>query len=655
MNPLQAFLDLYNRYVPTFVDEILWGQHTFVVLLGVGLLFTIWSKFIQFRALTHGVSVIRGKYDDKNDPGAINHFQALSAALSATVGLGNIGGVAVAVAVGGPGAVFWMWVVGFLGMAIKSVEVTLAMLYRDTSDPDNPHGGAMWVIKRGFGDRVGGAAKPIAWIIGAIFCVTLLISTVTGGNMFQVWNVANITNQYFGIPQIATGIVLASLTAMVIIGGIKRIGAVAGKLVPFMCGMYIIAGIVVLFMQGKNVPSMLLFIVQDAFSPTEAGGAFLGASAWFGLTTGLRRALFSNEAGQGSSPIAHSAAKTDEPVREGVVAGLEPFVDTCMVCTLTALVILSTNTWNREAEGEYAGDLSLIRAVSPVLDDDDQPVLDDAGEAKTQLEWTVQASPRLDQIPVLPAPDAWLPGNRLFLLAEVPNNQNKSTHQNRIRIGGEIKKATEDDFSEAPADLKPKQARLHRELKESLEAAGIKTDDLYVSWSSLTLNPKDWSEPVTPDGTEVRLVSTGIYRDLVGASLTGNAFDRAIPGLGKWLVTLTCWLFALSTMISWSYYGEQGVVFLFGTWAVLTYKVIFCLLAVVASIPAFIKTDAQLGVLADLGTGVMLLANVPIIVAMGYQAMRAFKDYFGRMARGEMEGPHKAPPLEDVMEGKDVE
>ncbi len=594
MNPLQRALELYNNHVPQFVDSVLWGQHTFVILLGVGLLFTIWSKFIQFRALTHGVSVIRGKYDDKNDPGAINHFQALSAALSATVGLGNIGGVAVAVAVGGPGAVFWMWVVGFLGMAIKSVEVTLAMLYRDTSDPDNPHGGAMWVIKRGFGDRVGGVAKPIAWVVGAIFCITLLISTVTGGNMFQVWNVASITNEYFGIPQIVTGIFLASLTALVIIGGIKRIGAVAGKLVPFMCGMYIIAGIVVLFVEGKNVPNMLMFIVQDAFSPTHAGGAFLGATAWFGLTTGLRRALFSNEAGQGSSPIAHSAAKTDEPVREGVVAGLEPFVDTCLVCTLTALVILSTNTWNREAEGEFAGEVSIVEVDGT---------------------WQVAGDVNASKLPELPAPAKWLAGNRLFLMGELDAvNENQDTRL--VKILGTLTTAEADgpDYSQG---------------------------DLIIHWDD------------PPAGA--RIINKGIFTELVGARLTGNAFDRAIPGLGKWLVTLTCWLFALSTMISWSYYGEQGVIYLFGSWAVLAYKIIFCLLAIVASIPAFIRTDAQLGVLADLGTGVMLLANVPIIVVMGYQSMRAFGDYFGRLKRGEMDAPHKAPPFEDVVEGKDVE
>jgi AGCS family alanine or glycine:cation symporter len=487
-----------------------------------------------------------------------------------------------------------MWVVGFLGMAIKSVEVTLAMFYRDTSDPENPHGGAMWVIKRGFGDKVGGWAKPVAWIIGAIFCVTLLISTVTGGNMFQVWNVAKITNEYFGVPQVATGIILASLTGLVIIGGIKRIGAVAGRVVPFMCGMYLLGGIVVLAVQSANVPELLLYIIKDAFNPHEAGGAFLGATAWFGLTTGLRRALFSNEAGQGSSPIAHSAAKTDEPVREGVVAGLEPFIDTCLVCTLTALVILSTNTWNREAVGEFKGDVQIVQAEG---------------------QWSVQSSRAGSNLPELKKPAEWLDGNRFFMLATV-READVNSGTNRVKVLGTLTEATE-----AGPDF----------------AAG----DLTIAWDA------------PPEGAV--LMNKEVYSELVGAPLTGHAFDRAIPGLGKWLVTFTCWLFAFSTMISWSYYGEQGVVYLFGNWAVLLYKLIFCLLAVVASMPQFIRTDSDLGLLADLGTGVMLFANVPIIVFMAPLAIRAFKDYFGRMSRGEMEGPHAAPRLSDVIEGKDVE
>ncbi len=590
---------------------VLWGTHTFVVLLGLGIALTVWSKFIQYRALTHGVQVLRGKYDDKRDPGAINHFQALSAALSGTVGLGNIGGVALAIGIGGPGALFWMWVTGFLGMAIKSVEVTLSMIYRDTSIPDNPHGGAMYVIKRGFGDRVGGAARPVAWAIGALFCVTLLISTVTGGNMFQAWNVADITNQYFGIPQVLTGIVLATLTGLVILGGIKRIGEVAGKLVPVMCGMYLVGGLVILVLESANVPALLAYVVRDAFSPTEAGGAFLGASAWFGLTVGLRRALFSNEAGQGSSPIAHSAAKTDEPVREGVVAGLEPFIDTCIVCTLTALVILATGTWNRQAVAPFAGELRLVQVGDPGA-----------------TNWTIEGPVTLDHLPPLPSPDSWARGNGFFLLAEVPGNRIVDTASNRIKIGGTIVAAAGDD-----------------------RGAGYSGGDLIIRWNTIDLGDHEWERPPT----ELRLVDAGVYRDFTGAALTAHAFDRSIPGMGKWLVTLTCWLFALSTMISWSYYGEQGVVFLVGERGVTAYKVLFCLLAVVATFPQFIKTDRELGDLADLGTGCMLFANVPIVITMAYQAIRAFNDYFARMDRGDLEPPHKAPPITEVVSGEDVQ
>lgn len=611
---MSHFLDVYNRVLDATIS-ILWSVPIFVVLLGVGLLFSVWSKFIQFRALTHGVEVLRGKYDDKSDPGAINHFQALSAALSGTVGLGNIGGVALAIGIGGPGALFWMWVTGFLGMAIKSVEVTLAMMYRDTSNPDNPHGGAMWVITRGFGDRVGGWAKPFSQFVAVVFCITLLIATITGGNMFQAWNVANITNEYFGVPQVFSGIVIAMITGMVILGGIKRIGDVAGRLVPFMCGLYLLGGIVVLVVKSANVPDLLWSVVAEAFTPSSAGGAFLGATAWYGLTTGLRRALFSNEAGQGTSPIAHSAAKTDEPVREGVVAGLEPFIDTCLVCTLTALVILATGAWNRESNGEFDGEVRLVKVV------DEQP------GGNGEVRWSVEASDELERLPDLPAPDTWEIGNGLFLLAEVPDNERRDQGSNRVRVSATIV---------SPA---------------TNGAAPPGSTSKAIAWEDVVLNPRDWQSP--PE--ELVLIDRGVFRDFTGAALTGHAYDRAIPGLGKYLVTLACWLFAISTLISWSYYGEQGIVFLFGLRAVTAYKVIFCLATVVASIPQFIQTDAQLGNLADLGTGCMLFANVPIMLAMGYQAIHAFNDYFGRLRSGQMEPSHEAPPITDVVEGRDVE
>ncbi len=583
-----TFMDSYNQAMDFFINRIIWNTPTFIVLLGTGILFSIWSKFIQFRALGHGIQVLRGKYDNHDDPGAINHFQALAAALSGTVGLGNIGGVAMAISMGGPGALFWMWMTGFLGMAIKAVEVTLAMIYRDMTDPNNPHGGAMYVIKRGFGDRVGGAARPLAWVIGAIFCATLLVSTMTGGNMFQAWNVADVTNQYFGVPRVLSGGILAVLTAVVILGGIKRIGDVAGKLVPFMCGLYLLAGIAVLIVRGANVPQLLLYVVKDAFEPSTAGGAFLGATAWFGLTTGLRRALFSNEAGQGTSPIAHAAAKTNEPVREGVVSGLEPFIDTCLVCTLTALVILSTDTWNREPVGEFGGDIAIV---------------DREGS------WEIQAPTDTELLPELPAPDFWAPGNGFFLIAEVPE-ASSDTGTHRVKITGKI------------------------------QGRDVGSGGLQIAW-----------DPPPPGA---RIVDKGVHRDLIGAALTGLAFDRAIPGLGKWMVTLACWLFAFSTLISWGYYGEQGVVYLFGDRFVTAYKLIFCSATVIVTLPNVITSDAQLGNLSDIGTGVMLFANVPIVLAMGYQAIAAFRDYFRRLDSGQM-APHAAPPIIDVVDGDDVE
>ena len=598
-------MDLFNQinHVLEVVNTVLWSLPTFAVLIGVGLLFSVWSKFVQFRALTHGVSVLRGKYDREDDPGAINHFQALSAALSGTVGLGNIGGVAMAIGVGGPGALFWMWMAGFFGMAIKAVEVTLAMLYRDTTNPEDPHGGAMYVVTRGWGDRVGGAAKPFAKVVGAIFCVTLLISAATGGNMFQAWNVADITNSYFGVNPLISGLVLATLTALVILGGIRRIGDVAGYLVPFMCGLYLIAGIVVLFVEAANVPGYLALIVREAFNPTEAAGAFLGGTMGFGLTTGLRRALFSNEAGQGTSPIAHSAAKTDEPAREGIVAALEPFIDTCLVCTLTALVILCTDTWNRPPFGEFGGEIALVQA--------------EGSEANST--WNVEAPTDLENLPKLVFPDSWETGNGFFLVAEAPENRHRDQGSNRLRVEGQIAVAKAGDDSGFPPATK------------------------YIAWSPIELSNTDWDHDVET----IRLVDRGIHRNLLGAALTGYAFDRAIPGLGRYLVTTACWLFALSTLISWSYYGEQGTIFLFGKRSVPAYKVIYCLLTVAITYPGLISNDQELGNLSDLGTGCMLWANVPIIVLMGHRAILSLSDYQRRLRSGAIQPPQSTNPSPD--------
>lgn len=589
------------------INGVIWADWVLYIVLAVGVLFTIWSGFSQFRALTHGTAVIRGKYDDKNDPGAINHFQALSAALSATVGLGNIAGVAVAVALGGPGAVFWMWVVGILGMAIKTTEVTLSMIYRNTDDPENPHGGPMFVAAKAF-KQIG--LGPLGAAIGGIFVVTLLISTITGGNMFQSWSVGVITENYFGIPSIASGIVLAVVVGLVIIGGIKRIGAVAGRIVPLMCGLYVLAALVVIVMNIGAVPQMLILIVTEAFSPSSAEGAFLGGTAGYALLWGMKRALFSSEAGQGSSPIAHSAAKTDEPVREGIVAGLEPFIDTIVVCTLTALVILTTGAWNRGPEAELATPFQIV-AVD--------------GEPNT---WTIvtEHDGQEGRIPRR-APEArriagdWRSNDAVFVIVQA--DQNRNTGLNYQRVNGFV---TVDNG----------------------------TDSVAVEWETFTTEPG--TVPV-PAQLGEKVSDTGIFVEYPGPNLTGHAFDREIPGLGKYLVTLAAWLFAVSTMISWSYYGEQGIVYLFGSSeaVALIYKVIYCLAIVVAA-AGFIRTDAQLDSLTALGTGVMLWANIPIMLIFGAIAMKAYHAYVRRLKSGELdETAHDPAPITEVVEGKDVE
>src|SRR5690606_15002468 len=220
------------------------------------------------------------------------------------------------ISLGGPGALFWMWIVGLFGMALKLTEVTQSMLFRDASDPANPNGGPMWVARRGLG-ALNPKLAPLGAAVGGIFCVTLLVSTVTGGNMFQAWNVADISYTYFGVPHWISGLVLTLAVGAVIVGGIRRIGEVASRIVPFMCGVYVLAALYAVLANLGDVPAMFALIFTGAFSPSEGVGAFIGGPAGYGFLKGMQRALFSNEAGQGSAPIAHAAAKTDEPVREG--------------------------------------------------------------------------------------------------------------------------------------------------------------------------------------------------------------------------------------------------------------------------------------------------------------------------------------------------
>ncbi len=309
------------------------------VLLGFGIFITLRLGFVQLRKFKHGVLSVMGKFDHPDAVGDVNHFQALTTALSATVGIGNIAGVAIAIHYGGPGALFWMWVTAFFGMAVKYTECTLAVKYRVQNADGSVSGGPMYYIEKGLGPNW-------KWL-AVFFAAMAVICSFLTGNAVQANTVSDTMYSTFAIPGWITGLVTATLVGVVIIGGIKRIGNVTARLMPLMAVIYILGALIILLINFQGVIPAFGIIISNAFTP-EAGtfgvitGAFLTTLVW-----GIKRGLFSNEAGQGSAPIAHGAAKTKEPVREGVVALLEPFIDTLVVCTMTGLVIVTTGVWQQ--------------------------------------------------------------------------------------------------------------------------------------------------------------------------------------------------------------------------------------------------------------------------------------------------------------------
>ncbi len=424
--------------------------------------------------------------------------------------------------------------------------------------------------------------KPeLGWIgtvLAFLFSLCVMTSSGTGGNMFQAWNVADVTNEYFGVAGWVSGAILTIIVGGVLIGGIRRIGKVAGTLVPVMVLIYVVAGFYVLFANFGQIPELLGLIVKSAFLPTEATGAFVGGTVGSAFLFGMKRAIFSNEAGQGSSAMAHAAAKTDEPVREGLVGGMEPFIDTIVVCTFTALIILSTGIWNR--------------APDMAFDTPPQPVQTDTG-------WTYPNT--------LLGPGEWQDQEALLII--VTAGENAATGQNVHRMGGVVNE----------------------------------TDSGFIaSWQTL----KGTDKP--------EIVGGGFYQDHVGATLTAKAFDSVAPGLGKWLITIASWLFAISTIIAWGYYGEQGAVYMMGNKSAMPFRLVYCSLTFIATL-GHIKTSADLDNVTGIGLGVIIYANLPICWIFGYQAIRAYKDYIQRLKDGRMGPDHPAPSLDDLLSGRDVQ
>ncbi|UCE61067.1 MAG: alanine:cation symporter family protein [Phycisphaerales bacterium] len=582
-----------------------WATPLFLLLLGCGLIFSVFSKFIQWRIMTHGYACIAGHYDKPGDTGHINHFQALCAALSATIGLGNIAGVAVAVSLGGPGAIFWMWIVGTFGMALKFMECTLAVMFRDVrdvpdpSDPDRMEadaesrtlrykgekppepgaeaeargevrGGPMWYMQKALVEPLRKRRNPL-WVVfkilAVLFAVSTMLNSFGGGNMFQGWNVADMLHKHFSVPQHFSAFIVCGLVALVIIGGIKRIGLVASRLVPFMCVVYVGGALCFIFMHLGDVPRCLALIVKHAFTPLAAGGACAGVSVWIAFKQGMRRACFSNEAGEGSAAMAHAAAKTEEPIREGVVAGIGPFVDTILICTMSALVILMSGAWERPPVG-------MIESI-----DSDSAIVRCTAELPEKME-------------------------DLYLERIVPG---RSLRVHTIRGVGE-------------------------DLEEVIIPLGEDTPEQVAEWASLTTLTLDLSE-LNDDDRDAVVVGQPAHIDITGAYLTSFAFDTAITGFGKYMVTLGVCLFGFSTMLSWSYYGEKGAEYLLGPRAILPYKFLFIIFVFTGMILPKFQTVYDF---SDATTGLMVLCNLPAVLILSPVVLRAAKDYFRRLDAGEM-------------------
>lgn len=460
-----------------------------ILLGGTAIFLTLYFKFINLRAFGVALRTARGKYTDPDAKGEITHFQALSAALSATVGLGNIGGVAVAIGIGGPGATFWMIVMGLCGMTTKFAECTLGVKYRRIQHDGTVKGGAMYYLRDGLREIGMG---PVGTVLAIFFAIFVIGGAFGAGNMFQSNQAfSQFSNTFLGDdpagigpfgPKVIFGTILAVVVGMVIIGGIVRIAHVTAFLVPFMCGTYVLTALVILFLNAGEILPAFGTILGAAFSNEAVSGGLVGV-----LIQGIRRAAFSNEAGLGSAPIAHSAVKTDKPASEGFVALLEPFVDTVVVCTMTALVIVITGTW--QVSGEV-------------------------NEGATKM---------------VAAPDS------AELVRELDEGQFVHTRD------------SEGDFVEVIGLV-------------SSEDGSVEKIEGWISAESID--------------------------DRKGVPVTSMAFESAFPFFPK-LLTIAVVLFAFSTMISWSYYGQQGVMYLFSFLdeekikiPVLIYKIVFCLLII---------------------------------------------------------------------------
>ena len=507
MNDINIFFQTLHSYL---------GGHSWFVffLVGTGIFFTIYLKLPQLRYFKHAIKIVKGKFDKKSDTGDTSHFQALTTALSGTVGTGNIAGVALAIHMGGPAALFWMLVTAFFGMCTKFVEVTLSHKYREFDEKGMVSGGPMYYMKKRLNIKLNnGKIIQTGKYIGIFFAAATVLSSFGSGSLPQINSISNSVFATFGIKHIITGAIMSVFLALVIIGGIKRIAKVTEKLVPSMALIYLIGAFAVIFFNYENIIPSFISVFKDVFSGTAATGGFLGAGFAYAFNQGINRGLFSNEAGQGSAPIAHSAARAHEPVSEGLVSVLEPFIDTIIICTITGLVLLSSGVWNEKFENQFQN---------------------------TDIE--ILTNHYSDTVP-----------------ADVLNLQNHLSNEKSVDLYTGLLTIKEGKIQKGNTIIHA------RSIAENII---VKLDNKLFTGNVNIVNGK-----VVDSDNEYLFTGKSLVHS---APLTAIAFTRSYFGdWGKYIVSIGLLLFAFSTAISWSYYGGRSITFLFGIKYVIIYRIFF--------------------------------------------------------------------------------
>lgn len=553
MQELQEILALIDGYIG--------GAQWFAYfLLFAGVFFTIYLKFPQIRYFKHALKVVKGKFDKSTDEGDTSHFQALATALSGTVGTGNIAGVALAVYLGGPAALFWMLVTAALGMTTKFVEVTLSHKYREKTHDGTIAGGPMYYMKNA-DFRLFGLKLNLKWM-AAIFAIATVFSSFGTGSLPQINSISNSIFTTFGIDHWITGLTLAILLGLVIIGGIKRIAQVTSRLVPTMALIYFIGALLVIFYNYENIIPSIISVFSDVFTGSAAAGGFLGSALIFAFNRGVNRGLFSNEAGQGSAPIAHAAAKAHEPVSEGMVAILEPFIDTIVICSLTGLVILSSGVWNEKHENEFQmTDLIVLNKTYSEQNPED----------KKELFQYLNYNREID-----------LYTGQLEIIDGIMQNQLSLMHARSI--------AEDIVFY-----------RLGQRYTGEVEVE-----------NGMLIDPQG----------EFSLSGKSLVHS---APLTTIAFTRSFLGeYGKYIVSIGLLLFAFSTAISWSYYGDRAMTFLFGPKSIIYYRLIYVIGFFVAS---FVDTTI-IWTFSGITIALMTLPNLVGILLLRTEMKETVKKYW---------------------------